>query len=174
MQWLHWICINAGFETGDSPNPLCKAELFAPRAGWWYLWISGCRCVAHCSPVCNPTQPKNRGSSGLHDPGSHIHRGFGIFFCLYNICERWKWRNFGLLIWCTYVSAYMCAAEWRRRNSTVYRMTASFCRCGVTHNSSVALTSAGSPSRARWDAWLVSESPRIWTREVTGPIHVSR
>lgn len=35
------------------------------------------------------------------------------------------------------------------------------CRCRRTDNSSIALTEATSPSRGSWNAWLVSEGPKI-------------
>lgn len=142
-------------------SPLCKAELSAPRAGLMALMCLRLQMCQHILTCVYPSLPENRGGSGLQDPGSCIHRGY-----LWNILllVQHVWRMKMKEFW--YIQmVYIC--YYRHVHSRIVQekqhslQTTSFCRCGVSHNTSAALAWAGSPSRASWDASLVSESPRI-------------
>lgn len=62
MKWLHWICINAGFGTGDSsqsPEPRAKQSFLPQEQAWWHSCVWGCRCVSTLLTCVYPSLPEN-------------------------------------------------------------------------------------------------------------------
>lgn len=70
MKWLPWVCINSGFETGNSSHPADrsaqqKQSFLLLMQAWWHSHVRGCRCVSTLLTSVYPSQSENRSGSGL-------------------------------------------------------------------------------------------------------------